>query len=86
MKTPVREGDTTTHGGIVKTASSTFKLEGRRVALHLDIVTCPEHGDNPIIDHGEGYAEAGRKWVVDACRTQCGSLVIASQSGMKIRS
>ncbi|MEW6342486.1 MAG: PAAR domain-containing protein [Paraburkholderia sp.] len=85
MKNPVREGDETTHGGIVKTASASFTLEGKRVALHYDIVTCPEHGDNPIIEHGEGYQEGGRKWVVDQCSTQCGSRVIASQSGMKNR-
>jgi len=85
MKNPVREGDKTTHGGLVKSASSTFRLEGKRVALHLDVVTCPEHGDNPIVEHGEGYGEGGRKWVVDGCRTQCGSLVIASESGMKNR-
>jgi uncharacterized Zn-binding protein involved in type VI secretion len=86
MKNPVRERDATTHGGVVKHGSASFKLGGHRVALQYDIVTCPEHGDNPIIEHGEGYKEDGRKWVVDRCRTQCGSLVIASQSGMKNRS
>jgi uncharacterized Zn-binding protein involved in type VI secretion len=85
MKNPVREGDKTTHGGVVKQGAASFKLEGHRVALVGDIVTCPEHGDNPIIEHGEGYKQGGRKWVVDQCRTQCGSLVIASQSGMKNR-
>jgi len=83
MKNPVREGDKTTHGGVVKQGSASFKLGGHRVALVGDIVTCPEHGDNPIIEHGEGYREGGRKWVVDQCGTQCGSRVIASQSGMK---
>jgi len=83
VKNPVREGDRTTHGGVVKHGSASFRLEGRRVALVGDIVTCPEHGDNPITEHGEGYKESGRMWVVDRCRTQCGSLVIASESGMK---
>lgn len=85
MTRPVCEGDRTTHGGIVKTATATFTLDGRRVALVADIVSCPEHGDNPIIGHGEGYREGGRKWVIDGCLTQCGSRVIANTSGMKIQ-
>jgi uncharacterized Zn-binding protein involved in type VI secretion len=85
MTKPVREDDRTTHGGVVKKATSTFKLDGRMVALYRDIVTCPEHGDNPIIEYGDGYREGGRQWVVDGCRTQCGSRVIASTDGMKIR-
>ncbi|KVL28313.1 hypothetical protein WT21_16525 [Burkholderia territorii] len=84
MKTPVCLGDSTTHGGVVKTASSTFDLDGRKVALLHDVVSCPEHGDNPIIECGEGYSESGRKWVVHMCRTQCGSQVIARSTGMKI--
>jgi hypothetical protein len=28
MKNPLREGDETTHGGIVKTTSASFTLEG----------------------------------------------------------
>ncbi|AXF22676.1 PAAR domain-containing protein [Burkholderia pyrrocinia] len=84
MKIPVCLGDTTTHGGIVKTASSTFTLDGRKVALHHDIVSCPEHGDNRIIESGEGYREGNRNWVVHRCRTACGSEVIASSTGMKI--
>ncbi|MEK6347714.1 MAG: PAAR domain-containing protein [Burkholderia sp.] len=84
MKNPVCLGDATTHGGVVKTASSTFMLDGRKVALLHDIVSCPEHGDNRIVESGGGYREAGRAWVVDRCRTQCGSHVIAQSTGMSI--
>jgi uncharacterized Zn-binding protein involved in type VI secretion len=84
MKNPVCQGDATTHGGVVKTASSTFALDGRKVALLHDIVSCPEHGDNRIVECGEGYSEGGRKWVVHRCRTACGSEVIASSAGMTI--
>ncbi|SAL74768.1 PAAR repeat-containing protein [Caballeronia arvi] len=76
--------DPTSHGGNVITASSTFDLDGRRVALLRDIVSCPEHGDNPIIESGEGYDEGGRKWIVDGCRSQCGSVVRATSTGMDV--
>jgi uncharacterized Zn-binding protein involved in type VI secretion len=84
MKNPVCLGDATTHGGVVKSASSTFALDGRKVALLHDIVSCPEHGDNRIVECGEGYREGGSNWVVDRCRTECGSEVITSGVGMKI--
>jgi uncharacterized Zn-binding protein involved in type VI secretion len=84
MINSVCEGAPTIHFGVVKTASSTFKLDDRKVALIDDIVTCPERGDNPIIEHGEGYGERGRKRVVDGCRTQCRSRVTAGTDRMKI--
>ncbi|MDR5792902.1 PAAR domain-containing protein [Caballeronia sp. LZ008] len=84
MKHLVCLGDATTHRGYVKTASSAFSLDGRKVALLNDIVWCPEHGDNPIVECATGYSESGRGWVVHHGRTQCGSLVIASATGMSI--
>jgi uncharacterized Zn-binding protein involved in type VI secretion len=85
MTQPVMLGDPTSHGGVVKTASSTFELEpGKPIALVRDIVSCPQHGDNPIIEHGEGYEEDGRKWVVHGCKTQCGSIVCATTEGFDI--
>lgn len=85
MTRPVILGDRTSHGGLVKTASSTFELEpGRHVALFRDIVTCPQQGDNPIIETGQGYDEDGRKWIVHGCKTQCGSIVEASTEGFEL--
>jgi uncharacterized Zn-binding protein involved in type VI secretion len=84
MKNPICLGDTTTHGGVVKTASATFTLDGRGLALLHDIVSCPERGDNPIIEDADGYSEGGTKWVVDRCATRCGSQVIAGTRGMAI--
>ncbi|SAL84242.1 PAAR repeat-containing protein [Caballeronia arvi] len=85
MTQPVILGDPTTHGGVVKTASSTFELEdGRNVALIHDIVSCPLHGDNPIIESGAGYEEDGRNWVVHGCKSQCGSIVGATTEAFEI--
>lgn len=83
MKDPVLLGDATSHQGVVKTASSTFVIGGRRVALVGDIVSCPKHGDNPIVEGGEGYSEHGRRLVVHGCRSQCGSIVLAAPSGAR---
>lgn len=83
MKDPALLGDPTSHGGLVKTASTTFVMDGRRVALVGDIVSCPIHGDNPIVESGEGYSENGRKLAVHGCRSQCGSVILATPSGAR---
>jgi uncharacterized Zn-binding protein involved in type VI secretion len=84
MVKPVCLGDPTSHGGFVKTASSTFELEdGRNVALIYDIVSCPQHGDNPIIE-SDGYEEDGRKWVMHGCKSKCGSIVRATTKAFEI--
>lgn len=85
MAQPVCKGDPTSHGGFVKTASSKIQMaNGRFVALRLDIVSCPMHGDNPIIEATKGYDEGGRSWVVDGCKSQCGSIVRATAKGFDI--
>jgi uncharacterized Zn-binding protein involved in type VI secretion len=83
MKSPALMGDDTSHNGKVKTASATFMVDGRRIALIGDIVSCPTHGDNPIIESGEGYSESGRKLAVQGCRSQCGSVILATPSGAR---
>ncbi len=83
MKDPALLGDPTSHNGVVKTASSTFVVGERRIALIGDIVSCPTHGDNPITESGEGYSENGRKLAVHGCRSQCGSIIQATPSGAK---
>ncbi|WP_277034549.1 PAAR domain-containing protein [Caballeronia mineralivorans] len=63
---------------------STFSFDGRKAAVLHNLVSCPEHGDNPITEAGEGFTDEGRPLVVDRCRTQCGSFVIAQDSGVTI--
>jgi uncharacterized Zn-binding protein involved in type VI secretion len=77
-KAPVRYGDTTTHGGYVKTASSTLIIGGKAAALKGDLVQCPEHGTVAIIEGDDGYIEDGRPLAVHRCRTTCGGEVLAS--------
>jgi uncharacterized Zn-binding protein involved in type VI secretion len=84
MKPPVCLGDATTHGGNVIRVSSTLDFNGRKAALLHDIVSCPIHGNNPIIEHGDGFTDNGVPVALDRCRTQCGSEVIASGCGVTI--
>ncbi|KAI3592987.1 hypothetical protein D9X30_1858 [Cupriavidus sp. U2] len=84
MNHPVLLGDPTSHGGCVKTATSTFNIDGRRAALVGDLVSCPKHGDNPIVEGGTGYRENGRKLAVHGCRSECGSVMMAASSGATI--
>jgi uncharacterized Zn-binding protein involved in type VI secretion len=84
MKKPICKGDETSHGGVVISASSSFNLNGRKAAVKGDLVSCPEHGDNAIIEDAPGFTDHGRRLVVDGCRTQCGSVVMAKNPGVTI--
>lgn len=78
-------GDATSHGGNVISASSTFEIEGRNAALLNDVVTCPEHGNNRIIECDiAAYEEDGRGIVLHGCKTECGSVVMASLQDMEV--
>jgi uncharacterized Zn-binding protein involved in type VI secretion len=42
-------GDATTHGGRIITGSDTMDILGKQVARVGDLVSCPEHGPNVIV-------------------------------------
>ena len=73
-------GDKTTHGGNVISASANFTVNGKKVALVGDMVSCPVpgHGTNPIIEGMPQRSCDGRSVVADGCRCQCGCQVISS--------
>lgn len=78
-------GDATSHGGIVTSASSSFEISGKNVALLNDTVSCLYHGTNNIIECDfSAYEENGRGVVIHHCKTQCGAVVIASLQDMEI--
>ncbi|CDG82917.1 PAAR domain-containing protein [Janthinobacterium agaricidamnosum] len=81
MARPVcREGDATTHGGKVIKVSGNFPVNGKRAARVGDMVSCPLHGDNPIIEGGGATLEGGIAVILHGCHTACGSAVIANAS------
>ncbi|MEQ4973935.1 PAAR domain-containing protein [Enterobacter cloacae] len=73
-------GDKTTHGGEVISASSTMIVNGKKVALTGDMVSCPKkgHGTNPIVEGSPEWSSDGKAVVVDGCKCQCGCQVISS--------
>ncbi|WP_307743443.1 PAAR domain-containing protein [uncultured Pantoea sp.] len=78
-------GYATTHGGKVTSASSSFDISGKNVALLNDTVSCPMHGTNKIIECDvSAYEENGRGIVLHNCKTQCGASVIASMQDMEV--
>lgn len=78
MKNAVVLGDKTSHGGIVISASSSFDIGNKTVALLHDNVSCPEHGTNPLVECVMDYEEGGKGIVVHGCKSACGAVVYAS--------
>ncbi|HAT2207850.1 hypothetical protein PUATCC27989T_03398 [Phytobacter ursingii] len=79
-------GDATTHGGKVITASSAMYINGIRVALVGDLVSCPKHGVNPIREGDTTSTDMGRYVVVNNCKCACGCQVISSHPENSIES
>lgn len=84
MKKIVRLNDDTSHGGKVITATSSFKIDGIPAALINDLVSCPEHGINPIIECSNSFIENGKGIVVEQCRSACGSIIFSIQQDVII--
>lgn len=84
MKGIVCLGDPTSHGGKVISCSSSLIIDGKKAALIYDIVSCPQHGNNKIIESSSDYDENGKGIVYDGCKTECGAIVHASRQDMEI--
>lgn len=84
MKNIIRLGDLTSHGGKVISSSSTLIINGKKATLLYDIVSCPLHGDNQIIESSSHYNENGKGIVFDGCKTQCGAIVYSTCNDMEI--
>jgi uncharacterized Zn-binding protein involved in type VI secretion len=79
------EGDSTSHGGKVLSGSDRIKVNGRRVAKVGILVSCPIHGDNAIVEGSSLMKDAGTPLSRDGDATQCGSVLIASSNGARVR-
>jgi uncharacterized Zn-binding protein involved in type VI secretion len=84
MKNLAYEGDSTSHGGKILTGSDRINVRGRRAARVGDMVSCPLHGDNEIVEGGSSMKDGDVPLSRGGDRTRCGSVLIASSDGAKV--
>lgn len=71
-------GDATDHKGSVKSVTGTLNIDGRRNARKGDLVSCPRHGDNRIVEGEASMLDEGMAVVLHGHRSECGCAVIAN--------
>jgi uncharacterized Zn-binding protein involved in type VI secretion len=72
----VRLGDRSDHNGMMKTASSNYKVNGRYVCRVGDIHRCPDHGDTPIVSTPNSKEFNGAKIATVGAIAACGAILI----------
>ncbi|CAJ0890689.1 PAAR domain-containing protein [Ralstonia flatus] len=74
-------GDVGAHGSVVTTGSPTSKIRGRPIARLGDLVTCPIHGVNRIVNVSGSAKVGGEVMARAGDGTECGDILIGSQPG-----
>jgi uncharacterized Zn-binding protein involved in type VI secretion len=75
----VRLGDKTSHGGEVVSASDSFTVLGKKVALEGDMAMCPQcRGKFPIKPAGSTRKHHGKPVAYDGDMTACGAKLIST--------
>lgn len=69
--------DTSTHGGTVITSASKSLCEGQLIARKDDILDCPIHGPNPIVEHSTKLFCEGKEVARHGDATSCGATLIS---------
>jgi len=69
--------DTSTHGGEIITAAQKWRCEGLPIARKTDILNCPIHGENPIIEGSAIHSCEDRPIARHGDRTECGAQLIS---------
>ncbi|EFL88273.1 PAAR domain-containing protein [Ahrensia sp. R2A130] len=80
MPAAIRLGDTSSHGGEVVTAAVKYSIFRKRIARKTDILRCPIHGDQPIIEGSAKYNFEGQGVARHGDQAACGATLVASQS------
>ena len=77
----IREGDRTSHDGVVLSCSPNNMMDGKPMALLGDMVSCPRcSGVFPIVTAKPvGMTFDGRPPAMEGDKTACGATLIASQ-------
>ena len=75
----IRLGDKTTHGGMVISAASDFRVLGKPVAVDGNMATCPRcRGTFPIKPSHSQRQHNGKEVAYEGHRTACGAKLISS--------
>jgi uncharacterized Zn-binding protein involved in type VI secretion len=72
-------GDKTSHGGAVIEASQHSDSGGVGIARMGDKVSCPRHGNNPIVSGDATMIVDGKPVARHGDKTACGAVLIAGQ-------
>lgn len=73
----VRLNDTSSHGGSVVTAASKTYAEQQLIARIGDILNCPIHGPNPIVEGSPDTYVEGSPVARHGDYTACGAALIS---------
>jgi uncharacterized Zn-binding protein involved in type VI secretion len=84
MQNFIRLHDKTTHNARVITCSSTMQIDELGVARKGDLIDCPEHGVNAIIEGDQDFTDDGVPVALHGHRCACGCTLISSLSGSGI--
>ncbi len=86
LKSVIRKGDTTTHGGTVLEGIDSFPVMGIPVACKGHMVLCPKCDNEvyPIIEGISSMPVHGSHPAVEGMKTACGAVLIASQSSFQL--
>lgn len=75
----IRLGDKTSHGGEVVSASDSYTVLGKAVALEGDMATCPKcKGKHAIKPVDSTRKHHGKQVAYDGDPTDCGATLISS--------
>lgn len=72
-----RLGDTSTHGGQIITSAAKKFCEGKKIARLGDILDCPIHGPNPIVEASAKHTAEGQRIARHGDHTACGAALIS---------
>lgn len=72
-----RLGDTSTHGGQIITSAAKTLYEGKLAARKGDILACPIHGPNPIVEGSSKQVVEGAPLARHGDKTACGAALIS---------
>lgn len=85
MKHIIREGDETSHGGVVIESFATLNVYGKKAAGIGHKVTCPQcKGTFVIVAGAENFNFMGKNVALEGMLTSCGAVLISSLKDVEV--